>query len=56
MAMFDRDTPDMAEIYTRAAEKKRLAGEVMFLISLDRSENENCRTPSRIGQNECRTA
>ena len=40
MAMFDWDTPSMAEVYTRAAEKKRLAGESMFLISLDRSGNE----------------
>jgi integrase len=44
MAMFDWDTPAMAEVYTRAAEQKRLAGEAMFLISLDRSENENCLT------------
>ena len=44
MAMFDWDTPAMAEVYTRAAEQKRLAGEAMFLISLDRSENEDCRT------------
>jgi integrase len=44
MAMFDWDTPAMAEVYTRAAEQRRLAGEAMFLISLDRTENENCRT------------
>ena len=44
MAMFDWDSPDMAEVYTRSAEQKRLAGEAMFLISLDRSENEDCRT------------
>jgi integrase len=44
MAMFDWDTPSMAEVYTRAAEQKRLAGDGMFLISLDRSENEDCRT------------
>lgn len=44
MAMFDWDTPAMAEVYTRAAEQKRLAGEAMFLISLDRTQNENCRT------------
>jgi hypothetical protein len=42
--MFDWDTPSMAKVYTRAAEQKRLAGDAMFLISLDRSENENCRT------------
>jgi integrase len=35
MAMFDWDTPDMAEVYTRAAEQKRLAGEAMFLITLE---------------------
>jgi len=44
MAMFDWDSPSMAEVCTRAAEQKRLAGEAMFLISLDRTENENCRT------------
>lgn len=37
MAMFDWDTPDMAEVYTRAAEQKKLAGEGMFLITLERS-------------------
>jgi integrase len=49
MAMFDWDSPDMAEVYTRSAEQKRLAGEAMFLISLDRSENENCRTTEEVG-------
>src|SRR5581483_2135036 len=44
MAMFDWDTVRMAEVYTRAAEQKRLAGEAMFLISLDRIENAECRT------------
>ncbi|MET4187673.1 integrase [Bradyrhizobium sp. JR1.7] len=44
MAMFDWDTVRMAEVYTRAANQKRLAGEAMFLISLDRNENENCLT------------
>ena len=44
MAMFDWTTIRMAEVYTRAAEQKRLAGEAMFMISLDRSTNENCRT------------
>jgi integrase len=44
MAMFDWDSPRMAWLYTKAAEQKRLAGEAMFLISLDRTENENCRT------------
>lgn len=36
MAMFDWTTESMAEVYTRAAEKKRLAGQAMFLIWLDR--------------------
>ena len=49
MAMFDWDGPAMAEVYTRAAEQKRLAGEAMFLISLDRTENENCRTLPQVG-------
>lgn len=37
MAMFDWDSPSMAEVYTRAAEQKMLAGGAMGLISLDRS-------------------
>ncbi|WP_454628461.1 hypothetical protein [Bradyrhizobium cenepequi] len=41
MAMFDWDAPAMAEVYTRAAEQKRLAGEAMFLISLDRKRNSD---------------
>jgi hypothetical protein len=40
----------MAEIYTRSAEQKRLAGDGMFLISLDRTENENCRTLPAVGE------
>jgi integrase len=40
MAMFHWDTLAMAEVYTKAAEKKRMAGEAMGLISLDRNENE----------------
>jgi hypothetical protein len=42
MAMFDWDTPDMAEVYTRAAEQKRLVGKGMIPISLGRSENTDC--------------
>ncbi len=41
MAMFDWSTMSQAEVYTRAADQKRLAGEGMGLISLDRSTNEN---------------
>lgn len=44
MAMFDWDTPEMAEVYTRNAEQKRLAGQGMTLITLDRSENTDCYT------------
>lgn len=44
MAMFDWDTPEMAEVYTRGAEQKRLAGQGMFLITLDQSANRDCRT------------
>jgi len=44
MAMFDWDTPSMAWVYTKAAEQKRPAGEAMFLISLERSGHEDCRT------------
>jgi integrase len=44
MAMFDWSTISQAEVYTRAADRKRMAGEAMDLISLDRSGNEDCRT------------
>ncbi|MET4802514.1 tyrosine-type recombinase/integrase [Bradyrhizobium sp. LB11.1] len=44
MAMFDWSSPRMAEVYTRKAEQKRLAGGAMGLISLDRIVNEDCRT------------
>jgi hypothetical protein len=44
MAMFDWTTVSMAEVYTKAAEQKRLAGEAMNLINMDRSGNENCPT------------
>lgn len=39
MAIFDWTTISQAEVYTRRAERKRLAGEAMGLISLDRSGN-----------------
>ena len=45
MAMFDWTTPSMAEVYTRAAEQKRLAGDAMFKISLGNGGHNNCRTP-----------
>lgn len=44
MAMFDWESPKMAWVYTKGAEQKRLAGDAMFLISLDRTANENCLT------------
>lgn len=44
MAMFDWSTASMAETYTKAAEQKKLAGEAMFLISLDRKQNDDCLT------------
>ena len=44
MAMFDWSTISQAEVYTRAADQKRLAGQAMGLISLDRTGNEDCRT------------
>ena len=50
MAMFDWDSPAMAEVYTRTAEQKRLAGEAMFLIALDCTENENCPTLPAVGE------
>ena len=39
MAMFDWTTISQAEVYTRAAEQKRLAGEGMSKISLDQKAN-----------------
>jgi hypothetical protein len=45
MAMFGWDSPRMAEVYTRAAEQKRLAGGALFLITLERG-NDDCRTPA----------
>lgn len=50
MAMFDWDSPAMAEVYTRTAEQKKLAGEAMFLITLDRTENKDCRTFPQVGE------
>lgn len=37
MAMFDWSTISQAEVYTRAADRKRLAGEAMGLINLDQT-------------------
>jgi hypothetical protein len=47
MAMFGWDSPRTAEVYTRAAEQKRLAGGAMFLIALERG-NGDCRTPAAV--------
>lgn len=44
MAMFDWSTISQAEVYTRAADRKRMAGEAMGLINLDQSANDDCRT------------
>ena len=44
MAIFDWDTPAQAKIYTDAADRKRMAGEAMWLLATDRTENEDCRT------------
>jgi hypothetical protein len=45
MAMFGWDSPRMAEVYMRAAEQKRPAGGALFLITLERG-NDDCRTPA----------
>lgn len=45
MAMFDWSTISQAEVYTRAADRKRMAGEAMGLINLDQNGNNDCRTP-----------
>jgi integrase len=44
MAMFDWTTISQAKVYTDAADRKRLAGEGMFLINLGQTTNNNCRT------------
>lgn len=45
MAMFDWSTISQAEVYTKAADRKRMAGEAMGLINLDQNGNGDCRTP-----------
>jgi integrase len=49
MAIFDWDTPAQAKIYTDAADRKRMAGEAMWLLATDRTENEDCRTEGSDG-------
>lgn len=39
MAIFDWTTPGQAEVYTRAANRKRLAGDAMGLLSREQGEN-----------------
>jgi hypothetical protein len=43
MAMFDWSTISQAEVYTKAADRKRMAGEAMGLINLDQTTNNDCR-------------
>jgi hypothetical protein len=45
MAIFDWETISQAEVYTKAANKKRMAGEAMGLL-IERSENEPLSHPS----------
>lgn len=45
MAIFDWSTIGQAEVYTRAADRKRMAGEAMSKINLDRSANEPLSHP-----------
>jgi integrase len=56
MAMFDWSTISQAEVYTKAADRKRMAGEAMGLINLDQNANEDCRTlivaPKTIMENQ----
>jgi len=49
MAIFDWDTPAQAKIYTDAADRKRMAGEAMWLLATDRTENKDCRTEGSDG-------
>jgi integrase len=44
MAIFDWSSISQAEVYTRAADQKRLAGEAMGLLVPVHSENDDCRT------------
>jgi integrase len=56
MAMFDWSTISQAEVYTRAADRKRMAGEAMGLINLDQNANADCRTlivaPKLLAENQ----
>lgn len=47
MAMFDWSTISQAEVYTKAADRKRLAGEAMFLINLDQTTTQPRITDER---------
>jgi integrase len=49
MAMFDWSTISQAEVYTRAADRKRMAGEAMGLINLDQSGNGTLSHLGRLG-------
>jgi hypothetical protein len=42
--MFNWSTISQAEVYTKAADRKRMAGEAMGLINLDQTTNNDCRT------------
>jgi integrase len=44
MALFDWDTAAQANVYTAAADRKRLAGEAARLLADDQTENKNCPT------------
>jgi hypothetical protein len=46
MAIFDWETISQAEVYTKAANKKRMAGEAMGLL-IERSENEPLSHPCK---------
>jgi hypothetical protein len=45
MAIFDWATTSQAEIYTKAADQKRMAGEAMGLL-IERPENDPLSHPS----------
>jgi integrase len=44
MALFDWETAAQANVYTAAADRKRLAGEAAKLLADDQIENRNCPT------------
>jgi integrase len=45
MAIFDWDTPRQAAVYTKAASRKRMAGDAMAMLSTDHTANDRLSHP-----------